>query len=69
MRAHTKTLKEKLDETVDLLDDMASELQGRGCDSEHDLLKRVGEIRDWLKHYDDWKDLDLNRDDSGTIIH
>lgn len=69
MTAHTKTLEEKLDETVELLDDMVSELNARGCGDEHDLIRRVGELRDWLQHYDEWKTLDPNADASGTIVH
>lgn len=68
MTAHIKELKDKIDETVDLLDDMASELTSLGCE-EPQLLDRVSDLREWLKHYEHWKDLELNQDPSKTVIH
>lgn len=69
MTAHIKELKDKIDETVDLLDDMVSELRFHGYDEEQKLIKRVTDLREWLKHYEHWKDLELNQDPSKIVIH
>lgn len=69
MTAHIKELKDKIDETVDLLDDMVSELRFHGYDEEQKLTKRVTDLREWLNHYEHWKDLELNQDPSKTVIH